>query len=73
MRKPDKAQGMLESWNIGPDNSWYLEVRNKLASKQFDAIYTNRGNGREDALLHIGSYKNEDKNPEALRLFPSER
>ena len=71
MRKPDKAQERLKPWNIDPKNFWYLEVRNKLAPRQSDAIYTNRGNGRDGALLHIDSYKKYNNNPEALHLFPS--
>lgn len=72
MRRPDTAEKRLIPWKINAENFSFLEVRNKLDSPYSDAIYTNRTNGTGGVLIHIGSYKNEDKNPEALRLFPSE-
>ena len=72
MRRLDKAQERMGLWGVDPKNFSYLEVRNKLTPDRSDAIYTNRSNGRDGTLIHIGSYKGEDQNPEALRLFPSE-
>lgn len=65
MRSADKAQRRLEPWNVDLGIFCYVDVRNKLASQRSEVIYT----GKDGALIHIGSWKDDDHNPPALRLF----
>ena len=69
---PKDLRSALQELNVDPQRFTFIAVRPAGTTPFDDAIYSNRFNAKHGAIVNMENYKNNDTNPPAQRLWPSE-